>query len=116
MGRKQKKNSYESMKVTGNVLSRLSGDQKIEILNKYLTEPIIRVFEDKELVKSVDVFFDNNLNVSETSRNAFIHRNTLLYRIAKINRITKYNIRNFDDAVSFRLLELIYKEAYKQND
>ena len=64
--------------------------------------------KDSELVECINAFFKNNLNISETSRNAFLHRNTLLYRIEKIYKVTGLNIRNFEDAMSFKLLTIVY--------
>ena len=111
---KQKNNNSIFKMLTTSMLSELTGDQKMELLNKYLTKEVVAVFEDKELISSINAFFVNNLNVSETSRNAFMHRNTLLYRIDKIHKLTKFNVRNFEDAVALKLLELIYKDVYKK--
>ena len=72
---------------------------------------MIDVFKDVELRQSIDAFFANNLNISETSRNAFMHRNTLLYRIDKIQKLTGLNIRNFNDAVMLLHLEQIYEKT-----
>lgn len=92
-------------------VSSLNGDEKVELAQKYLNKSVISVFEDEELKQSIDAFFDNNLNISETSRNAFMHRNTLLYRIDKIHKITGLNIREFDDAVALIVLEAIYDKT-----
>ena len=100
--------------LTKNILSTLTGDQKMEILNRYLTKDLMMVFKDKELTASMDAFFKNSLNVSETSRNAFMHRNTLLYRIDKITRLTGFNVRDFEDAVAFKVVELLYRDVYKK--
>ncbi len=93
------------------LLGCLNGDQKVELADKFLTQNIISVFKDEELKSSIDAFFKNNLNISETSRNSFMHRNTLLYRLDKIHKITGLNIRNFDDAVTLLLLESIYDKT-----
>ena len=90
------------------VFSHLNPDEKAEIVEKFLTPDAIMVLKDNELVDSVNAFFKNNLNISETSRNAFLHRNTLLYRIEKIHKITGLNVRNFEDALYFKLLTIIY--------
>lgn len=114
MGQKQKSNNTIFSKVVNSVLSHMSGDQKVTLLRKYMTAEMVMVLEDKELSTSVDAFLANSLNVSETSRNTFMHRNTLLYRIDKIYRVTKLNLRNFEDAVAFKLLEIMYREVYKK--
>ena len=50
------------------------------------------------------MFFENSLNVSETSRKLFVHRNTLVYRLDKVQRQTGLDLRHFDDAVTFKIL------------
>ena len=52
-------------------------------------------------------FFENNLNVSETSRQLFIHRNTLVYRIEKLQKSTGLDIRVFDDALTFKIALMV---------
>ena len=65
---------------------------------------------DEETLATIDKFFENNLNVSETSRQLFIHRNTLVYRLDKIQKITYLFLRIFEDAFSFifALMVVIY--------
>jgi carbohydrate diacid regulator len=67
------------------------------------------VFEDEEMLNTAEEFLLSSLNVSETSRNLYMHRNTLLYRLDKIEKATGLNIRLFSDAVSFRVLSVLYK-------
>ena len=67
------------------------------------------VFEDEEMLNTAEEFLLSSLNVSETSRNLYMHRNTLLYRLDKIEKATGLNIRLFSDAVSFRVLTVLYK-------
>jgi len=57
---------------------------------------------DEETLTTVNKFFENNLNVSETSRQLYIHRNTLVYRLDKLQKMTGLDLRNFDDAIIFR--------------
>ena len=65
------------------------------------------IFNDEELVVTAEEFMKNSLNISETSRNMFIHRNTLIYRLDKIKKETGLNIREFDDAMIFRLFSIL---------
>ena len=95
------------------VLDMLNPDERVLLKDKFLNTEIIGVMKDKELIECINAFFKNNLNISETSRNAFLHRNTLLYRIEKIYKLTGLNIRNFEDAMSFRILTLIYDKNNK---
>lgn len=64
---------------------------------------------DEETLQTIDKFFENNLNVSETSRQLFVHRNTLVYRLDKIERLTGLDLRKFDDAVVFKVAVLVRK-------
>ncbi len=72
-------------------------------------ELCMEVFEDEEMLSTAEAFLQSSLNVSETSRNLYMHRNTLLYRLDKIEKATGLNIRQFSDAVSFRVLTALHK-------
>lgn len=62
---------------------------------------------DDEMLSTVNKFFENNLNVSETSRQLSMHRNTLLYRIDKVQKITGLDIRIFDDALALKIALMV---------
>lgn len=62
---------------------------------------------DDETLTTINKFFENNLNVSETSRQLFIHRNTLVYRIEKLQKATGLDIRVFDDALTFKIAMMV---------
>ncbi|MBQ6830898.1 MAG: helix-turn-helix domain-containing protein [Clostridia bacterium] len=64
---------------------------------------------DQETLFTIQKFFENNLNVSETSRKLFVHRNTLVYRLEKIKRITGLDLREFDDAIIFKVALMVKK-------
>ena len=64
---------------------------------------------DRETLMTVQAFFENNLNVSETSRKLFVHRNTLVYRLEKIRKITGLDLREFDQAVTFKVALMVKK-------
>ena len=72
---------------------------------------------DQETLTTIDKFFENNLNVSETSRQLFIHRNTLVYRLDKLQKSTGLDLRVFDDAITFKIALMVvrymkYMEKY----
>ncbi len=69
---------------------------------------------DDDIMHTAEEFLNNNLNVSETARKLYMHRNTLTYRLDKIARVTGLDIRNFGDAVTFRLDTLLYKIINKK--
>lgn len=62
---------------------------------------------DEESMVTLNKFFENNLNVSETSRQMFVHRNTLVYRLEKIQKSTGLDLRSFDDALTFKIALMV---------
>ena len=63
----------------------------------------------QETMMTIQKFFENNLNVSETSRKLFVHRNTLVYRLEKIKKITGLDLREFDHAIVFKVALMVKK-------
>ena len=64
---------------------------------------------DEETLTTIHKFFENSLNVSETSRQLYIHRNTLVYRLDKIQKITGLDLRVFEDAITFKIALMVVK-------
>lgn len=64
---------------------------------------------DQETLFTIYKFFENNLNVSETARKLFVHRNTLVYRLEKIKKLTGLDLRKFDDAIVFKVALMVKK-------
>ena len=64
---------------------------------------------DEEILTTINRFFENNLNVSETSRQLFIHRNTLVYRLDKLQKTTGLDLRIFEDAITFKIALMVAK-------
>ena len=64
---------------------------------------------DQEIIFTIQKFFENNLNVSETSRQLYVHRNTLVYRLDKIQKITGLDLRIFDQAIIFKVAMMVNK-------
>lgn len=77
---------------------------------------IKEIFEDKspdefdeETLTTINKFFENSLNVSETSRQLYIHRNTLVYRLDKLQKSTGLDLRTFEDAITFKIALMVVK-------
>ena len=70
---------------------------------------------DEETLTTINKFFENSLNVSETSRQLFIHRNTLVYRLDKLQKSTGLDLRVFEDAITFRIALMVvnYMESFE---
>ena len=62
---------------------------------------------DEDTISTINKFFENNLNVSETSRKLYVHRNTLVYRLEKIKKITGLDLREFDHAIVFKVAMMV---------
>lgn len=64
---------------------------------------------DEEILVTINKFFENSLNVSETSRQLYIHRNTLVYRLDKLQKSTGLDLRVFEDAITFKIALMVVK-------
>ena len=100
-------NSYASLGI-----GRLIYQLPLPLCRMYLAE----IFGDfspenleEELILTFEQFFENSLNVSETARKLFIHRNTLLYRLEKIEKLTGLDLRRFEDAIIFKIAMMVSK-------
>lgn len=92
-------------------IKRLIYHLPIPLCEVYLEEVFIKGgFKslESETLETVKCFFENNLNVSETARKLFIHRNTLMYRLEKIKKLTGLDVRIFDHAIIFKIAMMIY--------
>ena len=64
---------------------------------------------DEDTLMTINKFFENSLNVSQTSRELYIHRNTLVYRLDKLQKNTGLDLRVFDDAITFKIALMVVK-------
>ena len=74
-----------------------------------LCEMFLQEVFKKNPIDSLDKFFENNLVLSETARKLFVHRNTLVYRLEKIKKLTGLDLREFDDAITFKVALMVKK-------
>lgn len=91
-------------------IGRLIYQQPISLCRMYLDEAVngFRISDfDEETLHTVNQFFENNLNVSETSRQLYIHRNTLVYRLDKLQKNTGLDVRIFEDAIKFKIAMMV---------
>ena len=71
---------------------------------------------DEETLTTINKFFENNLNVSETSRQLYVHRNTLVYRLEKLEKSTGLDIRKLDDALTFKIAMMVVSHMTYMNN
>ena len=93
-------------------IGRLIYQLPIPLCKMFIKEIFTEVSPDEfddETIATINKFFENNLNVSETSRQLFIHRNTLVYRLDKLQRSTGLDLRVFDDAITFKIALMVVR-------
>ena len=93
------------------IIEKLDKNYISELKDKYLTDEIAKIIEDEDFLTTINAFFENDLNVTKTSSKAFMHRNTLVYRLNKIKKISGLDLRNFEDATIFKTLICIYEKG-----
>lgn len=89
------------------IIDNLNDEEKSRIINKF-NEGFEKM--DNDIIQSIDTFFEMNLNLSEAAKKLYVHRNTLIYRLDKIQKYTSYDIRKFNDAVIFKIAFDIWKQ------
>ncbi len=99
--------SYESLGI-GRLIYQLPTTMCEMFLNEVFKKSPIEAL-DEETLSIITEFFDNNLNISETSRKLFVHRNTLVYRLGKIKKLTGLDLREFDQAIVFKVALMVKK-------
>jgi carbohydrate diacid regulator len=87
-----------------------------EIFIKEVFENKMPDFEDEETSNILRVFFKNDLNIAETSRQLFMHRNTLVYRLEKLAKETGLDVRHFDDALLYMIVKMVIKHIRRKNE
>lgn len=90
------------------LISLLPKAQRERLISGYDLKNFAKIFEDGDIMDTADGFLKYGMNVSETSRKLYMHRNTLIYRLNKIQNVTGLDIRVFDMAVTFEILRILY--------
>ena len=92
------------------IIDSVSEEEKEKIYNLF-NEGFSKL--DNEMIRTIEVFFRCGLNLSDAAKELYIHRNTLIYRLDKVEKYTAYDIRNFNSAVLFKVVFFIWKEKNK---
>ncbi|MCL2547066.1 MAG: helix-turn-helix domain-containing protein [Oscillospiraceae bacterium] len=93
-------------------ISRLIYQLPVSLCEMFLKEVFKQGSMDKidqEILLTIQKLFENNLNISETARQLFVHRNTLVYRLDRMKRTTGLDLRDFEDAVVFKVAYMVHK-------
>ena len=107
--------NYESLGL-GRIIYQLPTTLCEMFLNEVFKKNPIETL-DEDTLQTINCFFENNLNVSETSRKLYVHRNTLVYRLEKIKKITGLDLREFDHAIVFKVAMMVrqYLDSINSN-
>lgn len=111
-GLNQKLLDYQSMLIYRLVAS-IDKVQKDSIVESIFSNRFVELLNN-EMEQTIEEMFKNNLNLTDAAARLYIHRNTLLYRIEKIYKLTGFDLRKFEDSMIFKLAWLMYKEKLKQ--
>lgn len=97
--------SYENLGI-GRIIYQLPTTLCEMFLNEVFKKNPLETL-DEDTLDTINKFFENNLNVSETSRKLYVHRNTLVYRLEKIKKLTGLDLREFDHAIVFKVAMMV---------
>lgn len=100
-------------------IGRLIAELPIDLCNIFLNEVFgehIPDDLDEEAQNTIQKFYDNNLNISETARQLYLHRNTLVYRLERLEKILGLDIRKFEDAMTFKLAMMVLAHVRDSQD
>ena len=108
--------TYEDMDKTAKVILDMLNTEAMTSVHVSYGTMVNEIFGDKspdefdeETIATINKFFENSLNVSETSRQLYIHRNTLVYRLDKLQKSTNLDLRVFEDAITFKIALMVVK-------
>lgn len=111
---------YDTISYSKLGIGRLIYQLPMSLCEMYIKEvfgdEIPDILEDEEAMSTINKFFENSLNISETARQLYVHRNTLVYRLERIEKAIGLDIRTFDDALIFRIAMMVIAHMKAQKD
>ena len=90
------------------VMATLPKSVRERLTSGFDMKSFAKIFEDEEMMRTVSAYLKSGMNVSQTARTLFMHRNTLIYRLGVVKRLTGLDLRNFEMAITFKLLHYLY--------
>ena len=84
-------------------------------IKEVFAEGVPDIFDEETMV-TIQKFFDNNLNISETARQLYVHRNTLVYRLERLEKLLGLDIRKFEDAMTFKIALMVMSHMESQKN
>ncbi len=92
----------------GEVIATLPKSVREKLAEGFDMKCFAKVFEDADMMSTIDSFLENGMNVSQAARTLYMHRNTLIYRLNSVKRLTGLDLRKFEMATTFMLLHYLY--------
>ena len=96
------------------IVNEISAERIAGLVALSSASKLKKVFNDGELMRTALSFIDNSLNISAAARSLYMHRNTMMYRLEKIKRLTGLNIKRFDDALAFKILYKAFRRREEE--
>lgn len=90
------------------ILSALPKSQRDKLIADYDMQPLKKIFDDSGMMQTIEVFLASGMNISRTARILYMHRNTLIYKLNSIRKLTGFDLRDFNMAATFKLLHTLY--------
>ena len=90
------------------ILSALPKSQRDKLISDYDMRSFKKIFDDGGMMQTIEVFLASGMNISRTARILYMHRNTLIYKLNAIRKLTGLDLREFDMAATFKLLHTLY--------
>lgn len=94
------------------IFSSLSKSQREKLIADYDMTNLKKVFCDNGMMQTIEVFLASGMNISRTARILYMHRNTLIYKLNSIRRLTGLDLRDFNMAATFKMLYTLYSLNY----
>jgi carbohydrate diacid regulator len=97
------------------MIATLAGGNK-KWQDNFVKRLLMKLLAEEYLLETVEVFFDKNMSLTQTSKELKIHRNTLLYRLEKIKKVTGLDPRKFNDAMELKVALILNKVLYLERN
>lgn len=90
------------------IVCQLSEQQREKLIAEYDMSALAKIFKDSGMMQAIEVFLQSGMNISRTAKILYMHRNTLIYKLNSIRKLTGLDLRDFNRAVTFKVLYTLY--------
>lgn len=90
------------------MVNQLSKQQRDKLIAEYNMPALTKIFKDSGMMQTIEVFLQSGMNISRTAKILYMHRNTLIYKLNSIRKLTGLDLRDFNMAVTFKVLYTLY--------